>query len=59
MKKFDDLTDKIKEIGDTPVALKHVIVLVTIAVLVVRPPMVWRYGYSSHSAVSSQGLHRV
>ena len=53
------IVNKIKEIGETPVPLKHVVLIVTFAVLVVRPPIVWKYGYFTRMAVSSQELHRV
>ena len=49
---MNKITEKIKEIGDTPIALKHVCVIVTIAVLVARPPRAWL-------VTNSQVLHRV
>jgi hypothetical protein len=49
---MNKITEKIKEIGETPIPLKHVAVIVTIAVLAVRPPRTW-------FVTTSHELHRV
>lgn len=45
-------SEKIKELGETPVPLKHVGLIVLITVLVVAPPRTWL-------VTSSQKLHRL
>jgi hypothetical protein len=38
----NDIHIKIKEIGDHPVALKHVAVILAFTIVALRPPMTWK-----------------
>lgn len=44
--------EKIKELGETPIPLKHAVLAVVITALIIRPPRVW-------FVTTSQQIHRV